>query len=201
MCNLIFTTPQSPTVTAVSAPPRSAINACHRQASPLHRGAFPLSVNFIEISGFLGSMWSSTPTALTQVHRKGTIYLKGEGGYILFCVSKFCATFVENIPSKDVYVFFILRRRVQRYRTAVRGVRIKNTYTDSARFYACIIKYTPTRRCTILIHFPKIARSAEKRRSANKHIFYLYIFDVINLPLSKLSITTKFISSPSAAFT
>ena len=145
-------------------------------------------------------MRSSTPTVLTLVHRKGTIYLKGEGGYIIFCVSKFCATCVENIPSKDVYVFFILRRRVQRYRTAVRGVRIKNTYTDSARFYAFIIKYVY--RDGVQYSFPpKIARSAEKRRSANKHIFYLYIFDVINLPLSKLSITTKFISSPSAAFT
>ena len=32
---------------------------------------------------------------------------------------------VESTPSKDVYVFFILRRRVQRCCTAVRGVKNK----------------------------------------------------------------------------
>ena len=47
------------------------------------------------------------------------------GRYILFCVSEFCAMRVESTPSKDVYVFFILRRRVQRYCTAVRGAKNK----------------------------------------------------------------------------
>ncbi len=51
---------------------------------------------------------------------------------------------VVSIPSKDVYVFFILRRRVQRYRTAVRGGENKNTYTDGTKLYAYRIKYTLT---------------------------------------------------------
>ena len=65
-------------------------------------------------------MRSSTPTALKQNQQKERICLIGEGRYILFCVSEFCAMCVDSIPSKDVYVFFILRRRVQRYCTAVR---------------------------------------------------------------------------------
>ena len=65
-------------------------------------------------------MRSSTPTALMEIYQKKEIRHRGEGGDILFCVSEFCRLCVESIPSKDVYVFFILRRRVQRYRTAVR---------------------------------------------------------------------------------
>ena len=66
-----------------------------------------------------------TPAALLKNNRKRKNCLKGEGGYILFCVSEFCAMRVESAPSKDVYVFFILRRRVQRYCTAVRGAKNK----------------------------------------------------------------------------
>ena len=65
-------------------------------------------------------MRSSTPTALMEIYQKKEIRHRSEGGDILFCVSEFCRLCVESIPSKDVYVFFILRRRVQRYRTAVR---------------------------------------------------------------------------------
>ena len=57
----------------------------------------------------------------------------------------------ESILPTDVYVFFILRRRVQRYCTAVRGVRIKNIYTDGTEFYAFIIKYIPPSRLAVYI--------------------------------------------------
>ena len=65
------------------------------------------------------------PCRLIEKQSKKENCLKGEGGYILFCVSEFCVMRVESTPSKDVYVFFILRRRVQRYCTAVRGVKNK----------------------------------------------------------------------------
>ena len=70
-------------------------------------------------------MKALTPAALLKNNRKRKNCLKGEVGYILFCVSEFCAMRVESTPSKDVYVFFILRRRVQRYCTAVRGAKNK----------------------------------------------------------------------------
>ena len=46
-------------------------------------------------------------------------------GHILLCLGKFLLLCAECFPSKDVYVFFILRRRVQRYCTAVRGAKNK----------------------------------------------------------------------------
>ncbi len=45
----------------------------------------------------------------------------------------------ESIPSKDVYVFFILRRRVQRYRTAVRDAKNKK-YIHRRHKSLCVCK-------------------------------------------------------------
>ena len=58
---------------------------------------------------------------LTKTYICDTIYATAKffAKRYIFYVSDFCAWFAENIPSKEVYVFFVLKRRVQRYRTAV----------------------------------------------------------------------------------
>ena len=74
---------------------------------------------------------------LTKTYICDTIYATAKffTKRYIFYVSDFCAWCAENIPSKErCMCFFILKRRVQRYRTAVRGARIKNTYTDGTSF-------------------------------------------------------------------
>ena len=66
-------------------------------------------------------MRSSTPTAFKMGFSKGEKLSRRRGWvYFILCERVLHSMCAENIPSKDVYVFFILRRRVQRYCTAVR---------------------------------------------------------------------------------
>ena len=69
-----------------------------------------------------GSMRSSTPTALMEICQKVKIHLKGKWECIIFW--KLQTTAIrrpQRLHQRMCMCFFIFSRRVQRYRTAVRG--------------------------------------------------------------------------------
>ncbi len=101
-------------------------------------------------------MRSSTPTAFKMGFSKGEKLSRRRGWvYFILCERVLHSMCAENIPSKDVYVFFILRRRVQRYCTAVRGVKNKKYIHRRHNILRVQIKYACPRRCTKFRHlFP-----------------------------------------------
>ena len=67
----------------------------------------------------------------------------------------------ESIPSKDVYVFFILRRRVQRYCTAVRGDKNKKHIHRRHKFLFVRNKMCPRLPLSDLLFVRKTDETAQ----------------------------------------